>query len=134
MVLALEAGLWIAKANCSPASSPIPESLYLHNCQCMLWALVIRQMSWNVPGWATLSSIALCLHVMQGTRVSMFLQYQILCRLQALQKSGFYIFMSTTIRLSRTMDRFHLTAIASAVRVTQLHTCTIFSRSMIAFF
>src|SRR6266480_7262355 len=134
MVLALEAGLWIAKANYSPTSLLIPESLYLHNCQCMPWVSVTRQMSWNVPGWATISSIVLCLHEMQGTHVSMFLQYQILCRLQALQKSGFHIFMSTTIRLSRTMDRFLLTAIASAVRVTQLHTCTTFSKSMIAFF
>src|SRR6266550_6317032 len=114
MVLALEAGLWIAKANCSPASSPIPGSLYLHNCQCMLWALVIRQIPWNVPGWATISSIALCLHEMQGTHVYMFLQHQILCLHQVHQKSGFPTFTSMTIRLSRTMDRFHLTAIVSA--------------------
>src|SRR5690348_6836992 len=124
MVSALEAGLWIAKANYSPTSSPIPESLYLHNYQCMLWVSVTRKMSWNVPGRATISSTALCLHVMQGTRVSMFLRHQILWLRQVLQKSGFRTFTSTTTRLSRTMDRFHLTAIASAVRVTQLHTCT----------
>src|SRR2546426_1191625 len=134
MVSVLEAGLWIAKANYSPTSSTIPESLYLRNCQCMPLVSVIRRMSWNVPGWATISSIALCLHVMQGTRVSMFLQHQILCLHQVHQKSGFRTFTSMTIRLSRTMDRFHLTAIVSAVRVTQLHTCTTFSRSMIAFF
>src|SRR5947209_7701764 len=119
MVSVLGAGLWIVKVNYSPTSSPIHESLYLHNCQCMPWVSVTRQMSWNVPGWATISSTALCLHVMQGTRVSMFLQHRILCLLQVHQKSGFRTFTSMTIRLSRTMDRFHLSAIVSAVRVTQ---------------
>ena len=134
MVSALVAGLWIIKANSLRTSSPTPENLCLHTCQCMHWVSAIRQMSWNVPGWAMLSSTVLCLHEMQGTLVSMFLQRQILCQHLAQQKSGFRTCTSMMTRLSRTMDRFHLTAIVFAVRVTQLHTCTTFSKSMIVFF
>lgn len=81
-----------------------------------------------------ISSTVPCLHEMQGTLVSMFLQRQILCQHQAQQKSGFRTCMSMMTRLSRTMDLFHLTAIVSAVRATQLHIYITFSRSMIVFF
>src|SRR5436305_13648381 len=112
MVLVLDAGLWIIRVTFSTISFPIPGSWFLHICQCMLWESAIQEMSWNVPGWVTVSSTALCLHVMQGTLVSMFLHHLILCLLQIQQQSGFRTFTSTTTRLSRTMDRLRRTAIA----------------------
>src|SRR5215471_5300042 len=133
MVSALVAGLWIIKVGSSQILLPIPGNLSLHKSQCTLSVSVTPQMSWNVPGWVTVFSTAQCLHVMQGIRVSTYSQCRILCLHLILQKNGFRTFTSTMTRLSKTMGRYRLTAIVSAVRVTQSHTCTIFSRSMIAF-